>query len=106
MKAPTWKAQWTPVPDPDLRAIRQPTLVINGSQDSDARLAAGRKLAEAIPRAVRQELPGAGHLAALDNPQAWVDAVLAVYGTGMKKAPAVASRRPGLAGIARVVTDC
>jgi 3-oxoadipate enol-lactonase len=67
---------WTPVPDPDLKAIRQPTLVINGSQDSDARLAAGRKLAEAIPRAVRLEVPGAAHLAALDNPQAWVDAVL------------------------------
>jgi 3-oxoadipate enol-lactonase len=68
--------QWTPVPDPDLKAIRQPTLVLNGSQDSDARLAAGRKLSEAIPRALRQELPGAGHLAALDNPGEWVDAVL------------------------------
>lgn len=70
------EGQWAPVPDPDLRAIRQPTLIINGSQDSDARLSAGRKLADAIPRAVRQELPGAGHLAALDNPQAWIDAVL------------------------------
>jgi pimeloyl-ACP methyl ester carboxylesterase len=70
------EAQWTPVPDPDLKAIRQPTLVINGTQDSDARLAAGRKLAEVIPRAVRLEVPGAAHLAALDNPQAWVDAVL------------------------------
>jgi len=67
---------WTPVPDPDLRAIRQPTLIINGSQDSDARLSAGRKLCDAIPRAVRQELPGAGHLAALDNPGEWVSAVL------------------------------
>jgi pimeloyl-ACP methyl ester carboxylesterase len=70
------EGQWTPVPDPDLGAIRQPTLVINGSQDSAARLAAGRKLGEAIPRAVRQEIPGAGHLAALDNPHEWVDAVL------------------------------
>jgi 3-oxoadipate enol-lactonase len=68
--------RWTPVPDPDLRAIRQPTLIINGAQDSDARLSAGRKLAEVIPRAVRQELHGAGHLAALDNPQEWIDAVL------------------------------
>lgn len=68
--------QWTPVPDPDLRAIRQPTLVINGSQDSDARQSAGRKLSEIIPWAVRQELHGAGHLAALDNPEEWVDAVL------------------------------
>jgi pimeloyl-ACP methyl ester carboxylesterase len=69
--------QWAPVPDPDLRAIRQPTLIINGTQDSDVRLSAGRKLCDAIPRAVRQELPGAGHLAALDNPDAWVNAVLA-----------------------------
>ena len=67
---------WTPVPDPDLGAIRQPTLVINGSQDSDTRLAAGRKLAEAIPRAERQEVTGAAHLAALDNPQQWVEQVL------------------------------
>jgi pimeloyl-ACP methyl ester carboxylesterase len=70
------EGQWTPVPDPDLKAIRQPTLIINGSHDSEARLSAGRKLCAMIPRATRQELHGAGHLAALDNPHAWVDAVL------------------------------
>ena len=68
--------QWSPVPDPDLKAIRQPTLILNGSQDGEARLSAGRKLCEAIPRATRQELHGAGHLAALDNPAGWVKAVL------------------------------
>jgi 3-oxoadipate enol-lactonase len=70
------EGQWAPVPDPDLRVIRQPTLIINGSQDSDSRRAAGRRLCEAIPHAIRQELHGAGHLAALDNPQEWVNAVL------------------------------
>ncbi|MEO8308054.1 MAG: alpha/beta fold hydrolase [Pseudomonadota bacterium] len=70
------EGQWTPVPDPDLKSIRQPTLIINGAQDSDARLAAGRKLGEAIARADRLELHGAGHLAALDNPDEWVHAVL------------------------------
>jgi 3-oxoadipate enol-lactonase len=70
------QGDWQPVQDPDLRAIRQPTLIINGSQDSEARRTAGRKLGEAIPHADRLELPGAGHLAALDNPDEWVAAVL------------------------------
>ena len=38
---------------------------------------------------------GAGHLAALDNPAAVGGRGAGIYGPGMKKAPAVASRRPG-----------
>jgi len=62
---------------PDLAAIAIPTLILNGSQDSAARLAAGRKLQAVIASAHRQELPGAGHLAALDDPAAYAVAVAA-----------------------------
>lgn len=60
---------------PDLRAIAAPALVINGSLDSPERREAGRKLRDTIPAATLVELPGAGHLAALDDPQAYVEAV-------------------------------
>jgi pimeloyl-ACP methyl ester carboxylesterase len=62
---------------PDLAAIAIPTLILNGSLDSAARLAAGRKLQTVIAGARRQELPGAGHLAALDDPAAYAAAVAA-----------------------------
>jgi pimeloyl-ACP methyl ester carboxylesterase len=62
---------------PDLGAIAIPTLILNGSLDSAARLAAGRKLQTVIAGAHRQELHGAGHLAALDDPAAYAAAVAA-----------------------------
>lgn len=67
---------WSPVPDPDLKSIRQPALIINGTQDGNARLIAGQKLSAAMPWADRVELPGTGHLSALDDPPAWAEAVL------------------------------
>lgn len=62
---------------PDLAAIHMPTLILNGIQDSAVRLAAGRKLQAAIVGAQRRELPGAGHLAALDDPPAYAEVVVA-----------------------------
>ncbi len=62
---------------PDLGAIAVPTLILNGSLDSPARREAGRMLQAAIPGALQVELPGAGHLAQLDDPAAYADAVSA-----------------------------
>lgn len=60
---------------PDLARIAAPTLVLNGMLDSEARREAGRRIATAIAGATRVELPDAGHLAPLDAPQAYADAV-------------------------------
>jgi pimeloyl-ACP methyl ester carboxylesterase len=57
-------------------AFAQPSLVLNGERDSAARLRIGRRLAQALPHAQRRVLPGAGHLACLDHPQAYALAVL------------------------------
>jgi pimeloyl-ACP methyl ester carboxylesterase len=59
----------------DPAAIAVPTLVINGEFDSAARREAGQRLQAAIPGARRVELPGTGHLALLDCPAAYVQAV-------------------------------
>lgn len=60
---------------PDLAKIAAPTLVLNGMLDSEARREAGRHIAAAIAGAERVELPDAGHLALLDAPEAYANAV-------------------------------
>ena len=60
---------------PDLARIATPTLVINGELDSVERREAGKRFASAIAGATRVELPGAGHLALLDDPAAYAAAV-------------------------------
>ena len=65
---------------PDFQSIKAPTLVINGGLDSQSRLDAGYSLATAIPGAQRVTLAGAGHLALLDDPAAYVAAVSAFCG--------------------------
>lgn len=62
-------------PAPQLGAIAAPTLILNGTLDSDARRAAGAALKSGIPACRRVELPDAGHLAALDDPQAYAQVV-------------------------------
>jgi pimeloyl-ACP methyl ester carboxylesterase len=49
-------------------AIDRPVLVLNGAHDTAQRLAAGAALARAIAGARRHVIPGAGHLACLDDP--------------------------------------
>jgi len=56
---------------PDLHALTVPTLIINGSLDSPARLAAGLELQASIAGAQRVQIEGAGHLAELDDPAAY-----------------------------------
>lgn len=60
---------------PDLKQVDANTLVLNGALDSAERRAAGELLAAAIPHASRVELPDAGHLALLDDPQAYCSTV-------------------------------
>lgn len=56
---------------PLLPAIAAPTLVLTGSADRRAPPEKGRGLAQAIPNALFEELPDAGHLAVLDVPEAF-----------------------------------
>jgi pimeloyl-ACP methyl ester carboxylesterase len=62
---------------PDLGMIAAPTMLLNGSLDSPARHDAALALEAAIPGAQRVQLPGAGHLAALDDPAAYAAIVAA-----------------------------
>jgi 3-oxoadipate enol-lactonase len=70
------KGGWDPMPTPDLDAIGQPTLVLNGGEDSPQRREAGARLCEAIAGARHVDIGGAGHLAVLDQPANWAAAVL------------------------------
>jgi 3-oxoadipate enol-lactonase len=60
---------------PDTAALNLPTLILNGSLDSPARLEAGRSLRAGIAGARQVILPGAGHLALLDDPASYLAAV-------------------------------
>ncbi|MGH8186805.1 MAG: alpha/beta fold hydrolase [Steroidobacteraceae bacterium] len=64
-------AENPPAPVPDLRALATATLVVNGEHDSEPRRAAGTALARALPVARLAIVPGAGHMANLDNPGAY-----------------------------------
>jgi 3-oxoadipate enol-lactonase len=54
----------------DAVAIRAPTVVVCGERD-EANLPLARSLAQALPEATLEVLPGAGHVANLDQPQAF-----------------------------------
>lgn len=62
---------------PDLAWIRARTLVLNGEFDSVERREAGKRFAAAITGATRVELRDAGHLALLDQPAAYAQALAA-----------------------------
>ncbi len=56
---------------PPLESVRKPTLVIGGAFDIQTRRDAAEGLAQLLPVAERAIVPDAGHLANLDNPQAY-----------------------------------
>jgi pimeloyl-ACP methyl ester carboxylesterase len=62
------EAPWLPG---RIRGCDMPVLVINGERDSRLRREAGALLAGRLPRASRVVIPGAGHLANLDRPEAY-----------------------------------
>ena len=61
-----------------LARLTLPVLIVNGSADTPARIAAGDRLERLLPRAVRGWVLGAGHLANLDNPVVY-DEVLRTF---------------------------
>ncbi len=58
-----------------LSSFAKPVLVLNGEFDTGIRRRAGEALARALPLAERVVVPGAGHLAHLDAPRAYNDAL-------------------------------
>jgi len=65
---------------PRLGAIVAPTLILNGAKDSAARRDAAHLLQAAIPDARNVELSCAGHLALLDDPAGYAQAISAFCG--------------------------
>jgi 3-oxoadipate enol-lactonase len=59
----------------DLDRLDLPVLIMNGEHDSETRVDAGAELARALPHAQLAVIPGAGHLANLDNPGAYNQAL-------------------------------
>ncbi|MFZ2508492.1 MAG: alpha/beta hydrolase [Steroidobacteraceae bacterium] len=62
-----------PVDTAALARLTMPVLIVNGSHDAPARLAAGDRLMQVLPHAERAWIPGAGHLANLDEPVAYAE---------------------------------
>ena len=67
---------WQPVATPRLDAITAPTLVLSGGLDGLQRREAAAHLHAMIAGSQARQIAGAGHLAALDQPAQWADAVL------------------------------
>ena len=61
----------------NLPLISVPTLVITGERDTTAAPEVARKMAERIPGALLQTVPGAGHLLPMEQPDAFNTALLA-----------------------------
>jgi len=61
----------------NLPLIKVPTLVITGELDKTAAPEVARKMAERIPGALLQTVPGAGHLLPMEQPDAFNTALLA-----------------------------
>jgi len=71
-------AHWPP-PDrlaEELARLHRPVLVVSGALDR-ASVAAGRTLADRVPRVQRVEIPGAGHVVNLAKPEAFNAALVA-----------------------------
>ena len=60
----------------DLHRIKAPTLVIAGEKDVGTPVAMSKAIADAIPGAKLAVIPGAAHLSALENPEAFNRLVL------------------------------
>lgn len=62
-------------------AISCPTLILTGELDSAPRLQQAQRLHQSMRDAVRRTVPLAGHLAALDNPAAYVELLVGFLDT-------------------------
>jgi 3-oxoadipate enol-lactonase len=59
----------------EVERIRQPALVLHGSEDLIVPAANGRRLAERLPNAEYREYPGRGHNLPLEIPETFAEAV-------------------------------
>ena len=75
----------------DVQKLTLPALVLNGEADLPSRVEAGAALARALPNARHEVLAHAGHLANLDDPEAYALAIEA-FASGIGTQP---SRAPG-----------
>lgn len=66
----------------DLPSISVPTLVMAGAEDTITPPAVGRKMAAAIPDGSFVEIPDAGHLSNLENPEAFNRSLAEYLGRG------------------------
>jgi pimeloyl-ACP methyl ester carboxylesterase len=62
-----------------LARLALPVLILGGQHDTPARIRAADALARALPGAGYRRIPGAGHLANLDNPAAYNDELRAFF---------------------------
>lgn len=63
------QAASSPLKARDLQRLTVPTLVLSGDYDSQQRRSIARLLTQTLPNARLRTMSGAGHLAALDDPQ-------------------------------------
>ena len=78
-----------------LPAISVPTLALAGEVDPNAPPAVMQKMAEKIPGAMYECLPQTGHLASLEQPEAFNEAVLRFLKMHLLRGPACPTlRRP------------
>jgi 3-oxoadipate enol-lactonase len=63
------RAASSPLRARDLQRLTVPTLVLSGEYDSQQRRSIARQLTQTLPNARLRTVSGAGHLAALDDPQ-------------------------------------
>lgn len=68
----------------DLRRVNVPTLILSGEHDSEQRRAIAHRLAQELPDARLSVLSGAGHLAALDDPGAYVQVLHDFFSNGQR----------------------
>lgn len=61
-------------------SLQCPVLILTGEFDTPARIEQAERLHRAIAGSTRQVIPGAGHLAAIDNPDAYNAALLEFIG--------------------------
>jgi pimeloyl-ACP methyl ester carboxylesterase len=65
------RQQSAPLRGRDLQRLTVPTLVLSGQYDSQQRRSIARQLTQTLPNARLKTVTGAGHLAALDEPDAY-----------------------------------
>ncbi|MBN2555675.1 MAG: alpha/beta fold hydrolase [Anaerolineales bacterium] len=64
-----------------LEGIQMPTLIISGEADTTVAAAAKQELADHIPGAVFESIPGSGHATPLDEPDRFNELVLSFFDT-------------------------